>query len=213
MQAGAYGVPPSVEGGLERLKPSGWWFVVAAAIGIGGIGAAVAIGVATAMGFSDRIDDFPRADVPGSEKVTLAADGYIVYLEFPGAGDETFGLDPSVDINITGPDGDPVDLEPYGGSATYSTGDHEGSALYTFTAEESGDYTVTIEGEQATIAIGHGVFDGIVGGIVATIAVGILSVGAAALISIIVGVRRSTARTRRQLSLVQTSWPTGPPPR
>ena len=213
MQAGAYGVPPPVAGGQERLRPSGWWYVVAAAIGIGGIGAAVAIGLATATKFADRIDEYPRADVPGSESVTLAADGYIVYHEFSGAGGETFGLDPSVDITITGPDGDPVDLDAYGGSATYSTSDHEGSALYTFTAEESGDYTVTTEGESATIAIGHGVFDGIVEGIVATIAVGLVSVGSAVLIAIVVGVRRSTARTRRQLSLVRTGWPTSPPPR
>lgn len=210
MQPGPYNAPPPSAGRLDPLSPSGWWYVLGITVGVAGICLAIGIGVATFTAFVDHINDFVRIDVPGTETVTLDAGKYIVFLEYPGAGDD-FSTTPSVDFNITDPDGDPVAIASFFGSQTYNADSHEGEALFTFTAQESGRYTVSSEGEFATIAIGEGLFGGLFAGIAGAAASAFIGVVAALVIMIITAIRRSSSRTRRQLSLVQPSAPGYPP--
>ncbi|HMG40666.1 MAG TPA: hypothetical protein VK611_05025 [Acidimicrobiales bacterium] len=213
MQPGPYGAPPVAPSSTEPLKPNGWWYVVAATLGIGGIVLAVVIGVRTAQTYSDRIGDFQRVDVPGSGTVTLDSGNYSVYQEFDGANDD-FRFDPSVTVNLTAPDGSAVDLDSYSGTVTYADGDgHEGEALFTFRAEESGDYRVSAEGDsESVIAVGPGIGGGLVAGIIGALLSGFVGVIAGVVVAIIVAVKRSGSKTRRQLALVGSGYrPPGPP--
>src|SRR5688572_24740537 len=109
--------PPASYGAEGPLKPSGWWYVFAGLLGVGGVVLAFVVGIGAASTYSDTIDDFQRVDVPGSDTVRLEAGDYTVYHEYFGADDE-FGSSPNVDVSITGPDGDSVPLDGYTGSFT-----------------------------------------------------------------------------------------------
>lgn len=222
MQPGQYGAPPvAPHPATEPLKPNGWWYVVAAGLAIGGIVIAVVIGVRAAVTYSDRIDGFERVDVPGVDTVLLESGGHTIYHEYAGAGDE-FGFSPSVSVSVAAPDGSAVELDDYTGSFTYGTTDHEGEALFTFDAEEPGDYTVRVEGESGSeIAVGRGLASGLFAGIAGALVAGFGGVVAGIIIAIVVAVKRSGARTRRQLALVRGgwappgtpgAWPSGPQP-
>lgn len=215
MQPGPYGAasppaatptpPPS-----GRLTPSGWWYVVAAAFGIGGVVLAIVLGVGFAEDYADRIDDFERVQVPGSETVVLDAGDYTIYQEFFGA-DDSVRFPPDVTVNVTGPDGEAVDIDDYNGSFSYAGSGREGIALSTFEAEERGEYSVSTEGDTlSTIAIGEGIGMQLFVGIAAALATAFGGIVVCAVIAIVVAVKRSGAKTRRQLAMVQQGW--RPPP-
>jgi hypothetical protein len=211
MQPGPYGAPPAAPVGVEPLKPSGWWYVAAVGVGIAGIVGAIVIAVVSFNRFIDHIDDFARVDAPGTDTVRLEEGEYTVFLEFPGA-DEEFVDEPFVDFTITDPDGTEVDLDDYFGESTYSADSRDGLALYTFTADETGEYTVTSEGDPATIAIGEGLFGGALGGFIGAAILGFVAVVAAIIMIIVIAVKRSGARNRRQLALVRSGWTQSGPP-
>lgn len=216
MQPGPYGAtsppataptpPPS-----ERLTPSGWWYVVAATFGIGGIVLAILLGIGFAEDYTDRIDDFERVQVPGTQMVVLEAGDYTIYQEFFGA-DDDLRIQPDVTVNMTGPDGEAVELDEYDGSFSYAGSGREGVALSTFEAEERGEYTVSTEGDSlSTVAIGEGIGMQLFVGITLALATGFGGVVVCAVIAIVVAVKRSGAKTRRQLAMVQQGgW--RPPP-
>lgn len=198
----------------EPVQPSAWWFGLAAAIVVVGIVLAVVIVVRTAVGYFDRIDDFQRLDVPGSGTVALDDGDYTIYHEYPGANDDyrsDFST-PDVTVTLTAPDGSEVPLELYDTEVTYDTGDHEGEALYSFTAEEPGDYELTADGEGTDVAVGRGLGRGIVGSVVGALAVGLGSAVVGAVIAIVVAIARSRERQRRRIAFTrsQSGWPPAP---
>jgi hypothetical protein len=205
------------------IKPSLWWFGVAAAIGVGGIALVVFLLVRTFVVLSDKIDDFERVDVPGSGTITLdGTGGYTLYHEFPGADDDV--RSPSLQLTMTAPDGSDVDLRDYTSTVTYSDSGHEGVAVWSFTATEPGAYQLDTEGERSTVAVGRGVGRHIAVGIISGIATGLASVVVAGVIAIVVGVRRSSNRQRlrwagqpppqpsHRYQPQQAQWPGPPPP-
>lgn len=216
MQPGPYGASPPPAATTPtpppsgRLTPSGWWYVVAAAFGIGGIVLAIVLGVGFAEDYTDRIDDFERVQVPGTQTVVLEAGDYTIYQEFFGA-DDDLRIPPDVTVNVTGPDGEAVELDDYDGSFSYTGSGREGVALSTFEAEERGEFTVSTEGDSlSTIAIGEGIGLQLFVGIAVSLAIGFGGVVVCAVIAIVVAVKRSGAKTRRQLAMVQQGW--RPPP-
>jgi hypothetical protein len=113
--------PPAPVVSPEPIKPSGWWYGVAAAIGVAGIVIAIVVLVATISGLVDRVDDFQRFSLPGEGAVTIEEPGgYSVYHEFPGAAaDSRPGS--LLSVRITGPDGAEVPLGSVGVSVPASS--------------------------------------------------------------------------------------------
>lgn len=194
------------------MRPSAWWFGAAGAAAVLGIVIGVVILVRTFVGWMDRIDDFDRVSVPGDGAVTVdGTGGFSIYHEYLGADtDDLFSPD-IFDVNLTAPDGSEVRLSAYDGRSTYGTPDHEGEGLFTFTAEEPGEYVLSADGDPATLAVGRGLGRGLVGGIVRGIVVGVLGVVAGIVIAIVVGVSRSRNR-RRQLPGMPPPGAMPPPP-
>jgi hypothetical protein len=197
MQPAAYPPPPVIS--AEPLKPSGWWFGVAAGVAVAGIVIAIIVFVAAINGLVDQVNDFQRVTLPGSDTVTLeSAGGYTIYHEFDGASSDS-GFAPGVSVTIAGPDGEPVEVKTYDATVTYSWGGHEGIAVYSFTVDQPGDYTVSAEGETGQVAIGRGIGSSLVGGIVGSLALGIGASLAGGIIAIVVGIKRGRNRRGRQL--------------
>jgi hypothetical protein len=205
MQPAAY--PPAPVISSEPLKPSGWWYGVAAGIAVAGIVIAIVVFVQTITGLIDRVDDFQRVTLPGSGTVTLEEGDYSIYHEFDGASSTEFGS--TVPITLLAPDGTPVDLDRYDANVTYSWGDHEGVAAYSFTAEEAGTYTVSAETQSGVVAVGRGIGSGLVGGIVGAFLLGIGGSVIGGVIAIVVGIKRG--RDRRSRMTYGPQFGPGPP--
>ncbi|MGH9210018.1 MAG: hypothetical protein ACRD2C_04980 [Acidimicrobiales bacterium] len=190
-------MPPPPGAVREPVRPSGWWFGAAGAVAVVGIVAAVVIFVRTFVGWVDRINDFERVTVPGEGAVTLdGTGGFSIYHEYPGAEDDFFAPD-VFDVTVTAPDGSDVALRDYSSDVTYSSERHEGVGLFTFTADEPGDYVLSADGENSTLAVGRGIGRGLVSGIVWGVAVGLIGVVGGIVIAIVVAVTRSRNRRRQ----------------
>jgi hypothetical protein len=197
----------------QLVRPSKWWFAVAGAVAVVGIVLGIVILVVGFLRMERMVDDFARADVPGTLEVEVTdTGGYSIYHEFDGAYDDRIVAAPQ--ITVTEPSGDGVTLEPYVASVTYSAGDREGVGIFTFDADDPGTYEVTATGASGTaIAVGRGIGRGIVGAVVGGLAIGFLSLLAGAVLAIVVGVRRS--RNRRALLPPRppyAGWGPMPPP-
>jgi hypothetical protein len=209
MQPAAYPPLPPPVTSAEALKPSGWWYGLAVAVAMGSIIIAIIVFVQAIGDLVDHVDEFQRVSLPGTATVTLRdTGGYTVYHEFSGASSDTV-FAPTVSVNITGPDGEPVELDTYDANVSYSWGGHEGVAVYSFRADKAGDYAVSAEGERGVVAIGRGIGDGLVGGIVGSLAIGIGGAAAGGVIAIVVGVKRG--RDRRSRSIYGSPYGPGPP--
>ena len=148
MSAGAYTPLPPAGAATDdrRVRPSRWWFVVAAAIAVGGIVAGLMMIVDGVNTVLDAVTDFDRTDVPGTVQVTMdEPGGYSIYHEFEGAGDPGTGdlpfVDPPVpppEVTVVGPAGEDVEVSGYDTLVTYAQGNLEGRGLYTFDADEAG---------------------------------------------------------------------------
>jgi hypothetical protein len=206
MQPGPFVPPPVVSS--QQVRPPLWWFGVAGGLAVFGIIAAIALWVLGVARMTDRVDDFARIDVPGTATVGIdEAGGYSIYHEYFGAGDDFFSSRPSV--TVTDPSGDEVVLRPYGTDVSYDFGGHEGVGIYTFEAEQPGDYEVTADGESTSVvAVGRGIGRGIVSAVVGGFVVGGIGVVGGGIIAIVTGVRRS--RSRRMIAAQWRQAP-GPP--
>lgn len=194
------------------MRPAGWWYGIAAGVGVLGIVVAAVVGLRSVDGLIDRVDGFSRVPVPGAGTVEVTDAGeYTIYHEYPGANSDESGIiDVSFDATLIAPDGSDVPLEPYGAEVRYGFGDHEGVAVYSFEATEPGNYELTTTGGPGTAAVGGGIGQGIVTGLLAGLGIGIGGVVAAILIAVLVAVRRGQDRRRREVLGHRGPW-TGPP--
>lgn len=192
-----------------RVRPSLWWLTAAILAFLAGCVGAMLIAFSDGSAdLSDRVDAFPRAKVPGTAAIDLAADrDYLVYLEFAGASTEIAHDD--VTVTLTDPTGRPVSVGSLGSSTSYYQVDsREGRSIYGFHTDRAGTYRLTTAGtEGLTVAIGTD----IASGLLKTVLLVFLSVGtglvAAVVIVIVVIMRRERYRRRH---LPGTSAP-GPP--
>ncbi len=183
---------------------------MAAVVGVVGVVAGVVVVVSGVTGYLDRIADLQRVPVPGRASVTFDEPGsYTLYYE-PAFGDTD--RVPPFDVEIVGPDGEPVDFGRYTGDFTYSGSGHEGTAVATFRIERAGRFEVRSsapEGTRGELALGgsltSGILEDAVAG-VAVIAVGLLVAGA---LAGFVAVRRHRALAPRP---PPPSQPPQPPP-
>jgi hypothetical protein len=220
MQPSPYGLatpPGPPRGSGDAVRPSKWWFLVAAGVAVAGIVACFGLIGFTALNYSDRIDGFDRTAVPGSMEVELTSTGgYSIYHEYAGAYDadqRSFDdplFTPPPRVTVTDPSGDEVLLDVYDTAVTYDSGTHEGEGAFTFSVDEPGVYEITAEEETAiggsTIAVGRGVGSGLVGGVIAGVLLAVVGVVSGGIMAIVVGVRRSSSR-RRMLATAGPMYP------
>lgn len=218
-----YTQPQPAASSSEPITPGTGWYWLAGVIGLVGIVLGITIAVRTAVGWADRIDDFQRVDVPGSGTVVLEEPGdYTIYYEFALGEDALDVRAEQTEVTLVAPDGSEVALDEYDSRVTYETGDHGGEALFSFTADEAGEYEVTAEGArddilddgplQGEVAVGRGLGRGIVAGVLGALAVGLGGVLVGTVMAIVVGVTRSRERQRRRIAFArsQSGWTTGP---
>ncbi len=108
---------------------------------------AIAWGAVVVAGWGAMIEDLPRTEVPGEVAVEMAqGEGQVVYVER-----ETWvavtPLDIDVELEVSGPDGDPVPVEPYDTLVDYRWFGVVGQAYATFDATTSGTHIVAVEGQ------------------------------------------------------------------
>lgn len=199
----------------QKPKPGGAAFLIPVAIWI--IASIVAF-VFLFMGFARSnsvIEDFARIDDGTTATVDLrSSGGYRVWLERPGV-DDTF-LDPTADVTVTR-DGDPITVERYVGSLSYSGDGKDGTALYTFNAPEAGEYEITgvvTDARGGTFAVGKGNPPGeIARGVVLMLAIGTLGFLVALVILIVLFVKRGRSKRsiRQAAASAYPSQGYGPP--
>jgi hypothetical protein len=207
----AFSPPPPPVVTEQMVRPSKWWFVAAALVAVAGIVAAIVIVVLGAVDYAERIENFDRADVPGTLEVEITRPGgYSVYHEYGGAFDDfTYVREPTV--TVTDPSGAAVGLDTYDSVVTYATSDYDGEGLFTFEAEEAGTYLVAAEGSSGSgVAVGRGLGRGLTPYVAGSVVVGLLGVVAGTVIAIVVGVKRS--QSRRALRPVPAFGGWGPAP-
>jgi hypothetical protein len=184
------------------VSPAGYW--VAGAILVLGCGGAVVWFVVAIIGLVDAPNDFARFDVPGSAVVALDDGDWMIYHEYPGANSSSYRIPPSVDV--TGPTGRPVSVRPVSGSYTYDIGGHDGVAIYEFTANDAGSYTIDAQtvgeplGRGADgIAIGRPMFGASqLGSILGSMGLGGAALVIGLIVLIVTIVRRGNARRARR---------------
>ncbi|WP_067532508.1 hypothetical protein [Nocardia crassostreae] len=194
MDHSPYEIPP-LPGDARRVTPSRWWFAVGVLLSIAGVLGGVGVGVAGLMRFSSTIDDFQRVAVPGLGTVELReSGGYTVYFEYPGA-----DTDGTVRVLLTDPRGAEVPLRDYGSSMEYSIGVHDGRAVFSFEAEQAGEYRVTTQGPSGiAVAIGPGLGSSFVTGLLAALGMGFVGLFGGIVVLIVTTVKRDR-NTKRAL--------------
>ena len=184
-----------------KLKPglAGYW--IGSLVIVLGIAAAIAWGVVGFVGLIHSVDDFARVPAEGGGTVRLDDGDYVVYLESGSRTTGASGTDVSVDISD--PDGESVNVRRYSTDLNYDFDDRGGVAVYTFTADSSGDYAVTsglvsaAGPSSAELAIGPSLGGRLVRTIVIPFAIGGLALVVGIVLLIVTAVRRSGAKRRR----------------
>jgi hypothetical protein len=205
--------PPPITPPSEPLRPAGWWYGVSAGVGVLGVVVAGVVGVRGISALSDRVDGFDRALIPGAATVEIEDPGdYTIYHEYPGADDDSERgiIDVAFEATLTDPDGGEVELEPYDAHITYSFGDHQGVAMYSFTAPEAGNYELVTTGGPGNAAVGRGIGRGIVASVLLAVGIGLGTILAAVIMAVVVAIQRGRDRRRRQVLGHTGPW-AGPP--
>jgi hypothetical protein len=196
-------------------RPSGWWFALAGLVAVVGIVAGVTVVARAATRYVDRVEAFERAPMPVILEVEISEPGgYSIYHEYDGFSSVGGRADP--DVQVSDPSGNDVFLRSYDSEVTYDVSGHHGIGVYTFDADEPGNYefdaTMPFGGSSGDlIAVGPGVGEDLALAIVAGI--GLIGVGVvgAIVIAVVVGVMRSRSR-RGQMPAPVVAWSAPPGP-
>lgn len=200
----AAGQKPSVHDGRmstvpQKPKPSGVLYLVPAAIWV--IFSIIAV-VLLVMGFarsSDVVDNFARIDSGTQATVDLTSTGgYRIWLERDGV-DNTF-VEPATTVTVT-KDGAPVNVEQFETDLSYSDGGRDGKALFTFEADETGEYVISgevLDGRGGRFAVGkdNPIAEGL-RGLVLFFIVGSVGFVIALIVFIVLAVKRG--KSKRQI--------------
>ena len=195
----SYQQPPQQPYGMvdtgPARRPARTLLVLALISGVLALGLGVAGGITLFRSVVGLADDFQRVDYSeDGSVVTFDRIGtYIAYHERTSDAESFSGR---FRLSIVGEDGEPVEIEQYAGTMTYSAPGHHGTAVFTFRIDTPGRYavmaTTDLDDSGATMVFGQGVFAGI--------GTGLLLIGgaavafAAALILLIVGLVKRRKR-------------------
>jgi hypothetical protein len=197
---------------LTPLRPKAFWYWVGAFVMVLAAAIAVFMFVKGVFGFVGQIDDFPRVDVPGSEVVHLEGGEWVLYHE-PGPG--SFSGMSAQDLNVSTVPGErSVPVRTHSLGETYDDGARSGVAVGTFDAPVEGNYRITVSGggTGGQVAVGRPLFDGLLPWLLGGMAVGGIGFVVGLVILIVVGVRRSADKRRRQPPVPPTRYPGYPAP-
>jgi hypothetical protein len=153
----SYGVTPAAR------RPSRLWFPIAGVL-FAGMLACIFGAVSGFVAVSHRVDAFPRVPVPGQSRVTLQSGGYLVYFEGPGS-DRPARL-----LLRDAVTGQAVAIrDESGATERYTIGRHSGRSVARFTITRPGRYLLAASPDggpgPADVAVGQGLGDGLVAGV------------------------------------------------
>jgi hypothetical protein len=126
----------------------GW---IGGALSLLGVGVAVWWGVATYLGMVERISEFERVPIPGSQTITLEEGTQLLSVETG-----RLVSVPDIRFMVVGPNGRSVPITPYEGDIRYDVPDEPGRigrAVATFEADARGDYSIEISGQRSSTAV------------------------------------------------------------
>jgi hypothetical protein len=150
----------------KKVKPSGWFYVLAGLVLIGGIAGFVLV---VFNGLADLSGGLTQVVVPGSEELTFSKVGdYTVFHEYKSIrGNRVYSMTPGGLAGlqcrlVSKATGKEIPLSPTSMTSTYSMGSRSGIGVFEFNIESPGKYLFSAqypdgqEGQQAVMAIGHG---------------------------------------------------------
>ena len=156
---------------------AGYW--IGGGLIVLGVVGAILWFVTSAASISDDVNGFQRGPLTGETTMQLEAHKYVVYYEGPSADVSVPPFEMEIAEVRTG---EPLALEPYGGSLTYAVAGHEGSAQATVTPARSGVYVVRANSEVrpigANVALGRSIAGPLVRVLLGAFAIGGLLVAA-----------------------------------
>lgn len=174
------------------VRPSGWWYAVAATIAGLTVVVTAALGYAEVTRLIDRINDFQRFGTPGATSVSIDEPGsYTVYDEsrlLCYEGSDCMARTNQVTLTVTTADGRPVSTRL--SDVDYGWGDRKGRAMVSFVVLEPGMYIIDTPDEYGTLAFGRSIPGGLFRGFEDTLAAGGAVVVACAAGAVMVGARR-----------------------
>jgi hypothetical protein len=180
-----------------KLRPGRLWYLVSLVIFAAGI-AWLIVGFTSVV---SQINSMARVQLPNGGTVSLSHSGsYLVYYEGPGSQGGTL---PSFNVQVA-PASAVASLTPYRTNVTYNFSSHSGRAVLTLNVRHPGSFRVTASDVPAVadgsdLAIGANLGRGIVGTVVPSVLLMVVSVIGGLLVFIIRLVRKSNMRQRQQL--------------
>jgi len=126
----------------EKGTPNYKLLSLALLIGLGGIVSFISI---IYFGIRDINEHMQVVDMPGSQTLALQDVGtYNIFHELEaGVSTGSYEDIQGLVLTLTGPDGEPVTVEPQVGSFTYSWGGKEGYGIYHFNIDRPGEYQLS----------------------------------------------------------------------
>jgi hypothetical protein len=150
---------------------SRWFYVLAAAVALGGVGVSAALGVSALIA---EVEEMHRFAVPGSATLTLPAGAYTAYFEAEAA-HSAEGLGCQVRMGES-----EVALRPSVPSTQYAVGEYAGTSYFDFDleAESPVEISCRARAERAgVIAIGQGMGRGWIGMLIGAVACLVVGAG------------------------------------
>jgi hypothetical protein len=178
-------------------------YVLAGLLTLACIAGGIVLIVSGIRTYIDKVEGFERIDVPGSAQVSLEDDGgYSIYYERPGLDSED--ALPPITVAVTAPDGSIVDLDRYDSDVSYSVSGYDGRGVFTFRADNPGNYAVRTDGSEGQVAVGRGIGARFAGAVVAGVGTLLLAPVLGAIVALVTFLRRSKAK-RAQRAAAQ-AW-------
>lgn len=137
---------------MGTSRPSRGWYVAATVLAATTLVVTALLAYGTATDLIEQVDAFQRFDAPGGGGVQLAEPGdYGVYYEYRAGGAPT-GRPSMVVVEVTAPDGAPVEVRP--SSVTYGWGSRQAMAVGEFRVTQPGTYDIRPREAYGRFAVG-----------------------------------------------------------
>jgi hypothetical protein len=148
------------------MKPTRAWYLLAALLIVAAGGAFATAVTAANREIARRIPQMHRMIAPGEASFEFEEAGsYLVYYEWRSEVDgerfETEAEPPDMTLEVTGPDGEAVELDRVEQYGTYTRQPYMGTGVWRIPVEQPGTYTLVADyledakGERIVLAIGR----------------------------------------------------------
>ena len=205
----------------KKIKPSGWFYVLAGLVLVGGIVGFVFFLVG---GLSDLSGGLTQVVVPGSQELTFSKIGaHTVFHEHKSiVGNKMYSMTPGGLAGlrcrlVSKTDGQEILLSPTSMNSTYSLGSRSGVGVFDFNIDAPGEYLFSAsyppgqEGPQAVLAIGHGFVEQLLTTVLGGLGIMFGSLIAAIAIALTTFLMRRGAK-KRLVKISEVSVYQSPPP-